>query len=348
MNIYIAIACLLASANADGSLGLAGLGGLGALGGPGGLVYAPGHASLDYYAYPRYAFEYAVKDPHTGDNKAQWEKREGDVVKGAYSLVEPDGSLRVVEYWADDKSGFNAVVKRLGPNVHPTTAHAAPIYKAPIPVLGHGPVAAPISVGPVAQLGHLANAPLISGPAYGAVSTQSLVKESLPIVKTVIPSAPISEPLPILPAPIIKPAIFSEPIYKAGPLYSKPLGPLPSYKAPLPVYQAPLPIYKAPLPAYKAPLPIYKAPLPVYKDAPLPVNLGPINWEVIGKEPIAPWGNLIKEPIGPLRPLDLNGYGLIKGPIGPLPLGSGYELIERGSDLPVWESPLDYSLDYKH
>ncbi|KAI8420289.1 hypothetical protein MSG28_008820 [Choristoneura fumiferana] len=337
MNIYIAIACLLASANADGSLGLAGLGGLGALGGPGGLVYAPGHASLDYYAYPRYAFEYAVKDPHTGDNKAQWEKREGDVVKGAYSLVEPDGSLRVVEYWADDKSGFNAVVKRLGPNVHPTTAHAAPIYKAPIPVLGHGPVAAPISVGPVAQLGHLANAPLISGPAYGAVSTQSLVKESLPIVKTVIPSAPISEPLPILPAPIIKPAIFSEPIYKAGPLYSKPLGPLPSYKAPLPVYQAPLPIYKAPLPAYKAPLPIYKAPLPVYKDAPLPDHHPRYAFDyavndIVTKDNKAQWeardGNLVKgsyslvEPDGSLRVVDykaddLTGFSAVVKRLGP-------------------------------
>lgn len=250
------------------------------------------------------------------------------------------------------------MVKRLGPNVHPTTVHAAPIYKAPIPVLSHGPVVAPISVGPVAQLEHLTNAPLISGHAHAAVSTQSLVKESLPIVKSVIPSAPIAEPLPIVPAPIIKPAIFSEPIYKAGPLYAKPLGPLPSYKAPLPVYQAPLPvyeaplpIYKAPLPAYKAPLPIYKAPLPVYKEAPLPINLGPINWEVIGKEPIAPWGNLIKEPIGPLRPLDLNGYGLVKGPvgpIGPLPLAPGYELIEKGSEIPLWESPLHYSLDYKH
>lgn len=40
-------------------------------------------------AYPRYAFEYAVKDPHTGDNKAQWEKRDGDVVKGNMEYPEP-------------------------------------------------------------------------------------------------------------------------------------------------------------------------------------------------------------------------------------------------------------------
>lgn len=40
-----------------------------------------------FQAYPRYAFEYSVKDPHTGDNKAQWEKRDGDVVKGNANYV---------------------------------------------------------------------------------------------------------------------------------------------------------------------------------------------------------------------------------------------------------------------
>lgn len=36
----------------------------------------------DYYAYPKYSFEYGVDDPHTGDHKKQWETRDGDVVKG--------------------------------------------------------------------------------------------------------------------------------------------------------------------------------------------------------------------------------------------------------------------------
>lgn len=35
-----------------------------------------------FQSYPSYAFEYAVRDPHTGDNKAQWEKRDGDTVTG--------------------------------------------------------------------------------------------------------------------------------------------------------------------------------------------------------------------------------------------------------------------------
>lgn len=40
-----------------------------------------------------------------------WEERRGDLVHGAYSLLEPNGKIRVVEYQADDKRGFRAVVK---------------------------------------------------------------------------------------------------------------------------------------------------------------------------------------------------------------------------------------------
>jgi len=65
-------------------------------------------------AYPKYAYDYAVKDAHTGDAKSQWETRDGDVVKGAYSLVEPDGTVRVVEYTSDKHNGFNAIVKKVG------------------------------------------------------------------------------------------------------------------------------------------------------------------------------------------------------------------------------------------
>lgn len=35
-------------------------------------------------AHPKYAFDYSVNDPHTGDHKSQWETRDGDVVKGKY------------------------------------------------------------------------------------------------------------------------------------------------------------------------------------------------------------------------------------------------------------------------
>lgn len=137
---------------------------------------------------------------------------------GAYSLVEPDGSLRVVEYWADDKSGFNAVVKRVGPNLHPVAAPVAPIYKAPIPVLdSHGPIA-PISVGSIAKYSGLASAPVISGPILGggAVSTASVYRPPVvPIVKA--PVAPIiAAPIaPIAHGPIIAPPVYKAPILSA-------------------------------------------------------------------------------------------------------------------------------------
>lgn len=68
----------------------------------------------DYYSYPKYNFEYGVKDYKTGDHKSQWEMRDGDVVKGAYSLDEADGTKRIVEYHADSKNGFEAKVKNIG------------------------------------------------------------------------------------------------------------------------------------------------------------------------------------------------------------------------------------------
>jgi hypothetical protein len=61
-----------------------------------------------------------VQDPQTGDAKSQWETRDGDVVRGQYSLVEPDGTLRTVEYRADSKNGFQAVVKKTRPVLHYT------------------------------------------------------------------------------------------------------------------------------------------------------------------------------------------------------------------------------------
>lgn len=47
-------------------------------------------------AYPKYKFNYGVKDGHTGDIKEQSEERDGDAVKGEYTLVEPDGTVRKV------------------------------------------------------------------------------------------------------------------------------------------------------------------------------------------------------------------------------------------------------------
>ncbi|XP_019532702.3 adult-specific cuticular protein ACP-22-like [Aedes albopictus] len=77
-----------------------------------------GSEHVDYYDYPMYKFEYGVKDMKTGDHKSQWEMRDGDVVKGSYTLDEPDGTQRIVEYRADDKHGFEAIVKTIVRPLH--------------------------------------------------------------------------------------------------------------------------------------------------------------------------------------------------------------------------------------
>nr|XP_049702840.1 cuticle protein 19 [Helicoverpa armigera] len=78
---------------------------------------------VEYYSHPKYEFAYKVEDPHTGDKKSQHEARDGDVVKGVYSLHEPDGTIRIVEYYADKKTGFNANVRREGHAKHIVPEH---------------------------------------------------------------------------------------------------------------------------------------------------------------------------------------------------------------------------------
>ncbi|EDS38710.1 conserved hypothetical protein [Culex quinquefasciatus] len=73
----------------------------------------------EYHAHPKYKYEYGVKDAHTGDNKEAWEHRDGDVVQGHYSLHEPDGTHRKVDYKSDKHVGFQAHVQRSGHAQHP-------------------------------------------------------------------------------------------------------------------------------------------------------------------------------------------------------------------------------------
>jgi len=83
-----------------------------------------------YDPHPQYNFGYAVHDSLTGDHHSHSESRDGDVVKGQYSLVEPDGSIRTVTYTADAINGFNAVVNRQPPTavVKQPIAVAAPVH----------------------------------------------------------------------------------------------------------------------------------------------------------------------------------------------------------------------------
>ncbi|XP_061710121.1 cuticle protein 8-like isoform X2 [Cydia pomonella] len=88
-------------------------------------------------AYPKYEYTYSVADEHTGDNKSQQETRDGDAVKGSYSFHEADGSIRTVEYTADDHNGFNAVVHNTRHTHAPAALKAAPVLVKTAPVYYH-------------------------------------------------------------------------------------------------------------------------------------------------------------------------------------------------------------------
>ncbi|XP_023309915.1 larval cuticle protein A3A-like [Anoplophora glabripennis] len=124
-----------------------------------------------------YEFGYAVNDPHTGDSKSQQETRHGDVVQGSYSLIEADGSKRVVHYTVDAHSGFNAVVSR-EPGAVAVKAVAPVIAKVAAPVAYAAPVAkfaAPVAYGAAPVVKYAAapavsyssiSAPLAAAPGY--------------------------------------------------------------------------------------------------------------------------------------------------------------------------------------
>ncbi|CAG7726914.1 unnamed protein product, partial [Allacma fusca] len=81
---------------------------------------------LEYYAYPRFNYQYHVAHPITGEFKHHGEERDGPNVRGSYALLEPNGSIRHVHYVADI-NGFSV-------NVHQTPGAHVP---------GPGPVRAP-------------------------------------------------------------------------------------------------------------------------------------------------------------------------------------------------------------
>lgn len=111
-------------------------------------VAAPAYAKVavadDYDPNPQYSFAYDIQDSLTGDSKSQHETRSGDVVQGSYSLVDPDGHKRTVEYTADPHNGFNAVVHR-EPLGHKVLAAAPVVAKIATPVQYAAPVVAKVA-----------------------------------------------------------------------------------------------------------------------------------------------------------------------------------------------------------
>ncbi|XP_046483220.2 larval cuticle protein A3A-like [Neodiprion pinetum] len=95
----------------------------------------------EYDPNPQYSYAYDVQDSITGDNKEQHETRDGDVVHGGYSLIEADGTRRIVDYTADPVNGFNAVVRKEGAAVAVKAVAAPVVAKVAAPLAYAAPVA---------------------------------------------------------------------------------------------------------------------------------------------------------------------------------------------------------------
>jgi Insect cuticle protein len=213
--------------------------------------------SVEYDANPSYSFSYGIKDALTGDQKSQHESRDGDVVKGQYSLVDADGKLRTVDYTADPIHGFNAVVTRsdLGHTVVAaapvvkTIAAAPAVYSAPV-AYQSAPIVKTVAAAPVAY----------SAPAY---------YQSAPVVKT-IAAAPVaySAPAYYQSAPIVK-TIAAAPVAYSAPAYYQ-SAPIVKTVAAAPVaYSAPAYYQSAPIVKTVAAAPVaYAAPVASYHSAP--------------------------------------------------------------------------------
>lgn len=134
-------------------------------------------AADDYDPNPQYSYAYDIQDGITGDSKNQQESRSGDVVQGSYSLTDPDGTRRTVEYTADPVNGFNAVVHKepLVAKVAAPVAYAAPVAKVAAPVAYAAPALAKFA-SPVAYAAPLAR--------YGAPLTYAA-----PVAKVTAPVA---------------------------------------------------------------------------------------------------------------------------------------------------------------
>jgi len=180
-------------------------------------------AAEEYDPHPQYRFSYGVDDKLTGDNKGQVEERDGDVVRGEYSLIDADGYKRTVQYTADPINGFNAVVNR-EPLVKAVAV--APVVKT---------VAAPVAhyAAPAAYASYAA-------PSVAHYAAPAVVKTVAPVahyaapavVKTVAPVAHYAAPAPV--AHYAAPAAYAT--YAAPSHYAAPAAAYTSYSAPSVAY----------------------------------------------------------------------------------------------------------------
>ncbi|KAL1400423.1 hypothetical protein pipiens_007446 [Culex pipiens pipiens] len=138
------------------------------------IVAAPALAKTvvadEYDPNPEYSYSYGISDQLTGDQKEQHETRHGDVVEGSYSLVEADGTRRIVDYTADPIHGFNAVVRK--------EALAAPVVAAKTVVAqpAIATYAAPAVTKTIVQQPAIATKTVIAQPAIASYSAPLATK----------------------------------------------------------------------------------------------------------------------------------------------------------------------------
>ncbi|KAL5233754.1 hypothetical protein ACI65C_001164 [Semiaphis heraclei] len=163
---------------------------------------------------PKYNFAYDVSDAYTGDYKTQTEVRDGDYVKGQYTVVEPDGTKRVVDYTADEENGFNAVVSKEG---HPTADAPAP-YRPVAAASAYRPAAAAPAYRPAVTAP--AYRPAVTAPAYRPAYKPSLSAAYRPAPAAVYQHAAdaayptaAAEPAAYPDAPLYKSAYKQSPSY---------------------------------------------------------------------------------------------------------------------------------------
>lgn len=89
---------------------------------------------------PSYQFGFDVKDDEFTNYQNRKETREGNVIKGSYSVVDSDGFIRTVTYTADPKEGFKAEVVREPtdivikmPKTTPRPEQQQQLYRQPAP-----------------------------------------------------------------------------------------------------------------------------------------------------------------------------------------------------------------------
>ncbi|CAG9822712.1 unnamed protein product [Phaedon cochleariae] len=149
----------------------------GVIGAPGAVVAAPVLARLSDATIdpnPAYSYAYDVQDALTGDSKSQVESRANNIVRGQYTVADPDGTRRIVDYYADPVHGFNAVVRKVplgAPLVAPVARAIAPVA----PVAHVAPVARAVAApavlpAPVARISAPLGSPVLAAPGFARVA----------------------------------------------------------------------------------------------------------------------------------------------------------------------------------